>query len=138
MSSIVSWRLERTLTLTDCHADSDNPLKDFQKNLNDLKSADLSLVPEDFTAESIVNLDNAVIATTLEITESDIIEELTYCLSQQTEVENRRTTIATKIKLRNHSDKAKKNTEDQKLNLPLLFWKMPPCTTIKKMKCIDF
>ena len=87
MSSIVSQRLERTLTLIGCHADSDNPLKDFQKNLNDLKSADLSLVPEHFTAESIVNLDNAVIATTLEITESDIIEEITYCLSQQIEVE---------------------------------------------------
>ena len=87
MSSIVSQRLERTLTLIGCHADSDNPLKDFQKNLNDLKSTDLSLVPEHFTAESIVNLDNAVIATTLEITESDIIEELTYCLSQQIEVE---------------------------------------------------
>ena len=43
------------------------------------------MVPEDITAESIVSLDNDVIATTLEIAESDIIEEL--CLSQQTEVE---------------------------------------------------
>ena len=41
--------------------------------------------PEDVTVESIVSLDDYVIATASEIAESNIIEEL--CLSQQTEVE---------------------------------------------------
>ena len=66
-------------------ADSDDPLKDLQENLNELKSADPSMVPEDVTTDSIVSLDDDVIATTPEIAENDIIREL--CLSQQTEVE---------------------------------------------------
>ena len=66
-------------------ADSDDPFKDLQENLIKLKSVDPPMVSEDITAESIVSLDNAVIATAPEITESDIIEE--SCLSQQTGVE---------------------------------------------------
>ena len=64
-------------------ADSDDPFKDLQENLNELKSADPSMVPEDVTAESIVSLDD-LIATAPEIAENDFIAEL--CLSQQTEV----------------------------------------------------
>ena len=66
-------------------ADSDDPFKDFHKNLNELKSADPSMVPEDVTAERKVSLDDDVIAIALKIAEINIIEEL--CLSQQTEVE---------------------------------------------------
>ena len=66
-------------------ADSDDPFKDLQENLNQLKSADPSMVLEDVTAESIASLDDDVTATPPEIAESDITEEL--CFSHQTEVE---------------------------------------------------
>ena len=66
-------------------ADSDDPFKDLQENLNQLKSADPSMVLEDVTAESIASLDDDVTATLPEIAESDITEEL--CFSHQTEVE---------------------------------------------------
>ena len=66
-------------------ADSDDSFKDLQKKLNELKSADPSMVPKDVSQKSIVSLGNHVIATTLEITESNIIEQL--CLSQQAELE---------------------------------------------------
>ena len=36
-------------------ADSDDPFKGFQEKLSDLKSADPSMAPEDFTAESTVS-----------------------------------------------------------------------------------
>ena len=66
-------------------ADSDDQFKDLQEHLIELKSADPSMVPEDVTAESIVSVDDDVIATIPEIAESDILKEL--CLCQQTEVE---------------------------------------------------
>ena len=65
--------------------DSVNPLKDLLKNLNELKLTNPSMLSEDVTAESIVNLDDNVIATAPEIAQSDIMQEL--CLSQQTEIE---------------------------------------------------
>ena len=65
-------------------ADSDDSIKYLQENLNELKSAYASVLPEDVTAESIVSLDY-VITSAPEIAESDIIEEL--CLSQLAEAE---------------------------------------------------
>ena len=62
-------------------AGSDDPFKDLQENLSESKSADPSMVPEDVTAESIVSLDDDVIATAPEIAESGITEELYF--SQQ-------------------------------------------------------
>ena len=64
-------------------ANSDDPFKDLQENLNQLKSADPSMVLEHVTAESIASLDDDVTATPPEI--ADITEEL--CFSYQTEVE---------------------------------------------------
>ena len=71
-------------------ADLDNEFKVIHQNLYELKSADPSTVPEDVSAESIVSLDDDVIATAPEIAESDIIEK--FCIYQQTEVEEEETT----------------------------------------------
>ena len=57
-------------------ADSDDPFKDLQESLNDLRKADSSMVPDDVTATALVSLDDDVIATAPEISEGDIIEEL--------------------------------------------------------------
>ena len=56
-------------------ADSENPFKDLQESLNDLRKADSSMVPDDVTATALLSLDD-VIATAPEISEGDIIEEL--------------------------------------------------------------
>ena len=57
-------------------ADSDDPFKDLQESLNDLRKADSSMVLDDVTATALVSLDDDVIATAPEISEGDIIEEL--------------------------------------------------------------
>ena len=57
-------------------ADSDDPFKDLQESLNDLRKVDSSMVPDDVTATALVSLDDNVIATAPEISEGDIIEEL--------------------------------------------------------------
>ena len=55
---------------------SDDPLKDLQESLNDLRKADSPMVPDDLTATALVSLDDDCIATANEISEGDIIEEL--------------------------------------------------------------
>ena len=55
-------------------ADSDDPFKDLQESLNDLRKADSSMVPDDVTATALVSLDNDVIATAPEISEGNIEE----------------------------------------------------------------
>ena len=57
-------------------ADSDDPFKDLQQSLNDLRKANSPMVPDDVTATALVSLDDNVIATAPEISEGDIIEEL--------------------------------------------------------------
>ena len=69
-------------------ADSEDPFKDLQDSLNDLRKADLSLMPDDVTATALVSLDDNVIATAPEISEYDIIEELRGCQEQDKEEEN--------------------------------------------------
>ena len=60
-------------------ADSDDPFKDLQESLNDVRKADSSMVLDDVTATALVSLDNDVIATAPEISEGEIIEELRDC-----------------------------------------------------------
>ena len=60
-------------------SDSDDPFKDLQESLNDLRKADSSMVPDDVKATALVSLDDDVIATAPEISEGDIIEELRAC-----------------------------------------------------------
>ena len=60
-------------------SDSDDPFKDLQEGLNDLRKADSSMVPDDVTATPLVSLDDDVIATAPEISEGDIKEELMAC-----------------------------------------------------------
>ena len=60
-------------------SDSDDPFKDLQERVNDLRKADSSMVPDDVTATALVSLDDDVIATAPEISEGDIIEELRAC-----------------------------------------------------------
>ena len=68
-------------------ADSDDPFKDLQESLNDLRKADSSMVPDDVTATALVSLDD-VIATAPEISEGDITEELRDRQEQGEEEEN--------------------------------------------------
>ena len=55
-------------------ADSDDPFKDLQESLNDLKKPDSSMVPDDVKATGLVSLDDDVIANAPEISEGGIIE----------------------------------------------------------------
>ena len=55
-------------------SDSDDPFKDLQESLNDLRKADSSMVPDDVTAFALVSSDDDVIATATEMFEGDIIE----------------------------------------------------------------
>ena len=55
--------------------DSDDPFKDLQESLDALKAADPDMVPEDISAESMVDIDNDVIATAPVITDDDILEQ---------------------------------------------------------------
>ena len=60
-------------------SDSDDPFKDLQEILNDLRKADSSMVPDDVTATALVSLDDNVLAIAPEISEGDIIEALRAC-----------------------------------------------------------
>ena len=60
-------------------SDSDDPFKDLQEILNDLRKADSSMVPDDVTATALVSLDDDVLAIAPEISEGDIIEALRAC-----------------------------------------------------------
>ena len=60
-------------------SDSDDPFKDLQESLSDLRKADSSMVPDDVTSTALVSLDDDVIATAPKIPEGDIIEELRAC-----------------------------------------------------------
>ena len=68
--------------------DSDDPFKDLQESLNDLRKADSSMVLGDVTASALVSLDGDVTATAPKISEGDIIEELRDCQEQGEEEES--------------------------------------------------
>ena len=55
----------------DAIADSDDPFKDLQESLDDLREADPSLVPNDLSVNDLVTLDNEVIATAPQISNED-------------------------------------------------------------------
>ncbi|XP_037781980.1 jerky protein-like [Penaeus monodon] len=55
---------------------SDDPFKDLQESLNNLRKADSSMVPNDVTATALVSLDDDVIATVPEMNEDDIVSRL--------------------------------------------------------------
>ena len=57
-------------------ADSDDPFKDLQESLDELRKADATLVPNNVTATEFVSLDDDVIVTAPEISEADIVEEI--------------------------------------------------------------
>lgn len=54
--------------------DKDDPFKEFNDDLKELREKDLSLVPEEMTAEDFTSADNAVITTSL-LTDEEILEE---------------------------------------------------------------
>ena len=115
----------------DVISDSNNPFKDFQENLNQLKSANPSMVREDVTAESIVSLDDDVIATA-EIDESDIIEEL--CFSQQTEV-GKENNDDDKNLIEELFDQSREKPSRSKVESALDVLKEPTQCSDKEMKC---
>ena len=55
----------------DAIADSDDPFKDLQESLDDLREADPSLAPNDLSVNDLVTLDNEVIATAPQISNED-------------------------------------------------------------------
>ena len=69
-------------------ADSDDPFKDLQESLNDLRKSDSPMVPDGVTATALVSLDDDNIATAHKISEGDIIEELRDNQEQGEEEEN--------------------------------------------------
>ena len=90
-------------------------------------------MPEDVTAERIVNLDNDVIASAPEIAESDIIDEL--YLSQQTEVEEEENDNDGENPIEESFDQSQEKPSRSKVELPPDLLMMPTCTAIKEMKC---
>jgi len=85
-----SWELVSKETIVNCFRkagitpdgqqaaidDSDDPFKDLQESLNNLRKADSSMVPNDVTATALVSLDDDVIATAPEMNEDDIVSRL--------------------------------------------------------------
>ena len=69
-------------------ADSDDPFKDLQESLNDLRKADSSILPDDVTAPALMSLHDDVIGTAPEISEGEIIKELRDRQEQGKEEEN--------------------------------------------------
>ena len=65
------------------------------------------MVPEDVTSESVVSSDEDVIATALEIAESNIMDEL--FISQKQKLKKKRMKMTIEIQLMNRSIKAKKS-----------------------------
>jgi len=57
-------------------ADSDDPFKDLEESLNELRQVDSSMVPDNATATTLVSLDDEVITTAPEISDNDVIEEI--------------------------------------------------------------
>ena len=90
-------------------------------------------MPEDVTAERIVNLDNNVIASAPEIAESDIIDEL--CLFQQTEVEEEENYDDDENPIEESFDQSQEMPSRSKVEFAPDVLKMPTCTAIKEMKC---
>jgi len=85
-----SWELVSKETIVNCFRkagitpdgqqaaidDSDDPFKDLQESLNNLRKADSSMVPNDVTATALVSLDDDVTATAPEMNEDDIVSRL--------------------------------------------------------------
>ncbi|XP_063598617.1 tigger transposable element-derived protein 6-like [Penaeus indicus] len=85
-----SWELVSKETIVNCFrkagiapdgqqaaiGDSDDPFKDLQESLNDLRKADSSMVLNDVTATALVSLDDDVIATAPEMNEDDLVSRL--------------------------------------------------------------
>ena len=69
-------------------ADSEDPFKDLQESVNDLRKADSSMVLDNVLATALVSLDDDIIATATEISEGDVIEELRDRREQGEEGEN--------------------------------------------------
>ena len=67
---------------------SDNPFKDLQESLDALKVAYPDMVPEDISAESIVGIDDDVIATAPVITDDDILEQFQKDHSSESDEED--------------------------------------------------
>ena len=69
-------------------ADSEDPFKDLQESVKDLRKADSLMMPDNVLATALVSLDDDIIATATEISEGDIIEELRDRREQGEEGEN--------------------------------------------------
>ena len=58
-------------------SDEDDPFKEIDENLKELREKEPSLVPENMTAEDFANADDAVITTSLTLTDEEILQEAT-------------------------------------------------------------
>ena len=57
--------------------DEDNPSKEINENLKELREKEPSLVPENMTAEDFATADDAVITTSSTLTDEEILQKAT-------------------------------------------------------------
>ena len=68
--------------------DEDDPFKEINKNLKELREKEPSLVPENMTGEDFPTVDDAVITTSTTLTDQEILQEATQ--TENNEVEESR------------------------------------------------
>ena len=85
------WKEVRQTTIVNCFKkakisekdptiainDEDDPFKEINKNLIELREKEPSLVPENMTAEDFATADDAVITTSSTLTDGEILQEAT-------------------------------------------------------------
>ena len=65
--------------------DEDDPFKEINKNLIELREKESSLVPENMTAEGFATADDAVITTSSTLTDEEILQEATQTENDEVE-----------------------------------------------------
>ena len=93
------WKEVRQTTIVNCFKkakisekdptiainDEDDPFKEIDKNLIELREKEPNLVPENMTAEDFATADDAVIRTSSTLTDEEILQEATQTENDEVE-----------------------------------------------------
>ena len=93
------WKEVRQTTIVNCFKkakisekdptiainDEDDPFKEIDKNLIELREKEPNLVPENMTAEDYATADDAVITTSSTLTDEEILQEATQTENDEVE-----------------------------------------------------